>query len=140
MNFKRLVLSSLLILSTSLHAEPGRRGDRTPERDHWQNQQDSRDPWENSGSARDVELQLNRYFDGQARLNLLEDAYTRTQLQGLRIKEITITASSEQGNGQARLLVNQTASEQPRTVSRQMDVTLFKSTLLLIQSIKAYVH
>lgn len=120
MNFKRLVLSSLLILSTSLHAEPGRRGDRTPERDPWQNQQDSRDPWENSGSARDVELQLNRYFDGQARLNLLEDAYTRTQLQGLRIKEITITASSEQGNGQARLLVNQTASEQPRTVSRQM--------------------
>lgn len=110
MNFKRLVLSSLLILSTTLHADTGRRGDNPP----------GRDPWENQGSERDVELQLNRYFEGQSRLDLLQDAYTRAQLQGKRIKEVTITASTEAGNGQARLLTNQQSTEQPRIVSRQM--------------------
>jgi hypothetical protein len=110
MNFKRLVLSSLLILSTSLHADAGRRGDHSP----------GRDPWENQGSERDVELQLNRYFEGQTRFDLLQDAYTRTQLQGKRIKEVTITASTEAGNGQARILTNQQSLEQPRVVARQM--------------------
>lgn len=121
MNFKRLVLSTLLILSTSLHARGG--GDRTPGRDPWNTRPDDQqqqDPWGNQGSIRDVELQVGRYFEGQARLNLLEDAYTRSQLQGQRIKEVTITASTEMGNGQARLLVNQQSSEQPRTVARQM--------------------
>lgn len=120
MNFKRLVLSSLLILSTSLHADIGRRGDRTPGRDPWDNQNQQQDPWGNQGSIRDVELQVNQYFQGQARLDLLQDAYTRSQLQGQRIREVTITASTEQGNGQARLLVNQQSSEQPRTIARQM--------------------
>ena len=120
MNFKRLVLSSLLILSTSLHADAGRRGDNSPGRDPWGGNRDSRDPWENQGSERDVELQLNRYFEGQTRLDLLQDAYTRTQLQGKRIKEVTITASTEAGNGQARILTNQQSLEQPRVVARQM--------------------
>lgn len=121
MNFKRLVLSTLLILSTSLHARVG--GDRTPGRDPWNTRpsdQREQDPWGNQGSIRDVELQLNQYFEGQARLDLLQDAYTRSQLQGQRIREVTITASTEMGNGQARLLVNQQSSEQPRTVARQM--------------------
>ena len=117
MNFKRLVLSSLLILSTSLHADTGRRGDHSPGRDPWGG---SRDPWDNQDSERDVELQLSRYFEGQTRLDLLQDAYTRAQLQGKRIKEVTITASTQAGNGQARLLVNQQSLEQPRIVARQM--------------------
>lgn len=120
MNFKRLVLSTLLVLSTSLHA----RGERAPERDPWNtrptDQRDQQDPWGNQGNIRDVELQVGRYFEGQARLDLLQDAYTRSQLQGQRIREVTITASTEAGNGQARLLVNQQSSEQPRTVARQM--------------------
>jgi hypothetical protein len=120
MNFKRLVLSTLLVLSTSLHA----RGERAPERDPWNTRpttpRDQQDPWGDQGSIRDVELQVGRYFEGQARLDLLEDAYTRSQLQGQRIREVTITASTEMGNGQARLLVNQQSSEQPRTVARQM--------------------
>lgn len=121
MNFKRLVLSSLLVLSTSLHADVGaRRGDRTPERDPWNNQFESYDPWENQGSVRDVELQLNQYYQGQQRLDLLQDAYTRAQLQGQRIKEVIITASTEGGNGHARLLVNGQSLEAPRTVARQM--------------------
>lgn len=122
MNFKSLMLSSLLILSTALHAEPGRRGDRDrgPDRDPWGNGQQQQDPWGNQGTARDVELQLNQYYDGATRLDLLQDAYTRAQLQGQRIKEVTITASTEQGNGQARLLVNQSSSEQPRIIARQM--------------------
>lgn len=114
MNFKRLVLSSLLILSTSLHADAGRRGDHTPGRDPWG---ETRDPWENSGSERDVELQLNRYFEGQTRLDLLQDPYTRSQLQGKRIKEITITASTQAGQGRARILTNQQSLEQPRIVA-----------------------
>ncbi|MEA9355085.1 hypothetical protein SHI21_02680 [Bacteriovorax sp. PP10] len=120
MNFKRLVLSTLLVLSTSLHA----RGERAPERDPWNTRpttpRDQQDPWGNQGSIRDVELQVGRYFEGQARLDLLQDAYTRSQLQGQRIKEVTITASTEAGNGQARLLVNQQSSEQPRIIARQM--------------------
>ncbi len=120
MNFKRLVLSSLLILSTSLHADTGRRGDHSPGRDPWGGNRDTRDPWENSGSERDVELQLNRYFEGQTRLDLLQDPYTRAQLQGKRIREITITASTEAGQGQARILTNQQSLEQPRIVARQM--------------------
>lgn len=120
MNFKRLVLSSLLILSTSLHADVGRRGERNPGRDPWNNQTPSQDPWGNQGNVRDVELQLNQYFEGQVRLDLLQDAYTRSQLQGQRIKEVTIIASTEAGNGQARLLINQQSSEMPRTVARQM--------------------
>lgn len=120
MNFKRLVLSTLLVLSTSLHA----RGERAPERDPWNTRpttpRDQQDPWGNQGNIRDVELQVSRYFEGQARLDLLQDAYTRSQLQGQRIREVTITASTEMGNGQARLLVNQQSSEQPRTVARQM--------------------
>lgn len=120
MNFKRLVLSSLLILSTSLHADTGRRGDHSPGRDPWGGNRDTRDPWENSGSERDVELQLNRYFEGQTRFDLLQDPYTRAQLQGKRIREITITASTEAGQGQARILTNQQSLEQPRIVARQM--------------------
>lgn len=127
MNFKKLMLSSLLVLSTSLHAQDmGRGGHQQPGRDPWSqgnsqnNSNNSQDPWGNGQeSVRDVELQLRQYYQDQARLNLLEDAYTRSQLQGQRIKEITITASSESGNGQARLLVNGQAQEMAKTVARQ---------------------
>ncbi len=110
MNLKKLVLSTLLILSTSVHADTFGFGNTIP----------GRDPWGNQNTDTSVELQINRYFEGQARLDLLQDSYTRVQLQGKRIKEVTITASSEAGNGQIRLLTNQRSSEGARTVGRQM--------------------
>ena len=110
MNLKKLVLSTLLILSASVYADTIGFGNNIP----------GNDPWGNQNYERDVELQLNRYFEGQSRLNLLQDSYIRAQLQGKRIKEITITASSEAGNGQMRLLVNQRSNEGARTISRQL--------------------
>ncbi len=121
MNLKTILIASLVILTTSLHADTIGFGNNNPGRDPWGGGPgDSRDPWGNQNSDRDVEVQLNRYFEGQTRLNLLEDAYTRMQLQGKSIREVTITASSENGNGKIRLLANQQSAEQPRTVARQL--------------------
>lgn len=110
------MLSSLIILSTAVHAEPGRRGGNPPVRDSI----GYGNPWENQNLEQNVELQINRYFQGQSRLSLLEDAYIRSQLQGKRIKEISITASSAAGRGQANLLINQRSLDRAQTVARQM--------------------
>jgi hypothetical protein len=145
MNFKKLMLSALLVVSTSLQAQdnigwgpgsnPGRdtrdprdnrreerREDRRDER-----QEDQFDPWGDShADIRDVELQVNSYFQNQARLDLIRDAYIRSQLQGKLIKEVIITASTKMGNGQARLLINGLASESAQTVARQMSRYTFR--------------
>ena len=136
MNFKNLMLSSLLILSSVASAQdhigwgnPGQiptfpgQGPRDP----WE-QDNPSDPWGNGpqGEERVVELQVRQYFHNQSRLNLLEDAYIRSQIQGQRIREIILTASTEAGNGQARLLVNGQALEQPQTVARQMRTYRFR--------------
>ena len=110
MNLKKLVLSTLLILSTSVYADTIGFGDPTP----------GRDPCGNQNYDNSVELQVNRYFEGQARLDLLQDSYIRAQLQGKRIREVTITASTEAGNGQVRLLANQRSNEGVRIVGRQL--------------------
>ena len=132
MNLKNLMLSSLLVFATTLQAAdqigwgPGSNPGRDP-RDPWDTRPtDPRDPWgDDRGSLRDVELQVRQYFQGQARLDLLQDYYTRSQLQGKQIRAITITASTEAGNGEMRLLSNGQSLEQPQRVARQMaDYTL----------------
>lgn len=125
MNLSKLMLSVLLIassLSTSLHARdnigwgPGTQPNRPIQHDPWENQ---------NSSMREVELQLNSYFTNQ-RLDLMRDAYIRSQLQGQQVREVTITASTQFGNGQARLLINGMSSEAPQIVSRQMSRYSFR--------------
>lgn len=138
MNLKKLMLSSLLVLATTLQAadnigwgpgsNPGRDPGRDQGRDPWDTRPtDPRDPWGNdsASSVRDVELQVRQYFQSQSRLDLIQDYYIRSQLQGKQIRAITITASTEAGNGEMRLLSNGQSLEQPQRVARQMaDYTL----------------
>jgi hypothetical protein len=131
MNLKKLMVSALLVASTSLYAQDnvgwgtGQNSGRDSRSGNQQQpQQPSRqsDPWSNNGrdNSRDVELQVNAYFQNQARLDLIRDSYVRSQLQGQLIKEVIITASTQQGNGQARLLINGQSSEQTQKIGRQM--------------------
>lgn len=152
MNFKNLVLSALLLSSSSLiHADTIGWGDRpgqpnrpgNPNRpteptrpvDPWENQ-DPRDQRErdrdrdrdrdNGSRVRTIESQINNYFNGQSRLDLLSDHYIRSQLLGLRIKDITIVASTEHGNGQASLQLNGQLLESSKVVARQMASYTFR--------------
>lgn len=92
---------------------------------------DPRDPWEDQRDEqredqRDVELQVNRYFQGQDRLDLLADYYIKAQLERKKIKEVIITASTERGQGTAQLLANGQALESAKTVARQMAQYTFR--------------
>ena len=84
------------------------------------------DPWGNgngngnSSSASVVEENVQRYFDRASRLDLIADSYIRSQLQGSRIQSITIVASTEQGQGQASLVLNGQSIESSKIVARQM--------------------
>lgn len=121
------MLVSLLVLSNSLQAQDriGWGNPTNPGRDPWETR--PTDPWDDRREdLRDIELQINQYFQGQARFDLLQDYYTRSQLQGKRIKEVTIIASTEHGNGQARLLTNGQSLEAAQTVSRQMSRVTFR--------------
>ena len=134
MNLQKLMLSALLVVSTSLHAQdqigwgpgsaPGRGGEqnRPGQRD---DRRDQRDPWAERENIRDVELQLNSYHTNQ-RLDLIQDSYIRSQLLGRAIREVVITASTQHGNGQARLLINGMSSEAPQTIGRQMSRYTFR--------------
>jgi hypothetical protein len=51
---------------------------------------------------------------------LLSDYYIRSQLQGLRIQSVTIVASTQQGQGQAALVLNGQSIENSKVVARQM--------------------
>lgn len=145
MNLKKLIVGTLLLsLSSAALADirpiqdprrPGRE-DRNPippsPNDPWDNRDpwDSRDPWESDREEREVrkeELQVRQYFQGQSRLDLLADSYTRMRLQGAQIRRVVIHASSEMGNGQARLLANgQVTVEGAQTLPRAMDKHAFK--------------
>ncbi|MBC7715098.1 MAG: hypothetical protein H7177_17260 [Rhizobacter sp.] len=133
MNFQKLMLSTLIVvssLSTTLHAQdnigwgPGSRpGNQNQPRDpHDQrDQQQQRDPWSHDrDDSSDVELQVRSYFQNQARLDLIRDAYIRSQLQGQLIQSVVITASTQDGFGQARLLINGQSADQGQRVARQM--------------------
>lgn len=144
MNLKHLVLSALLLSSQfqSAHADsigwgnqpgqPGRpgRGEGRPERpgrpdrperpqDPWENQ----DPWERNEQ---IESNIQSYFQGQSVLDLLSDSYIRMQLQGKRLRDITIVASTEGGQGRASLVLNGQSLENSQVVARQMSSYTFR--------------
>lgn len=134
MNFKHLVLSAILISSAAIQADTIGWGNR-PGQPHVPNRpvEPARptqpiDPWGNGDRRQDrsIEENIQNYFNGQSRLNLLSDQYIRTQLQGLRIKDITIVASTEQGAGQATLSLNGQALEASKVVARQMASYTFR--------------
>ena len=122
MNFKKLIISSILLtLSSSLVAQsdpwirPGRDPripPSPPSSDPWSDRrEDSREERreerrEDRRDSRSEEVMIREYFQGQSRLDLLRDAYTRSRLQGERVSEVVITASTEMGRGDARVLVN----------------------------------
>lgn len=130
MSLKHLVLSALLLSSASIQAEPVGRGNRqgNPHRPTQPNI--PLDPWDQRGTqqsqAASVEKNIQNYFMGQSRLDLLTDYYILSQLQGLRIRDITIVASTEQGAGQASLLLNGQALESSKLIARQMTSYTFR--------------
>ncbi len=146
MGFKCIVLSALLLTSASVYADsigwgsrpnhPGNQPGRpnqpsrpeipaTPTYPSIPSQSGSFDPWGNQ-QVSTVEENIQNYFNGQSRIDLLSDQYVRTQLLGLRIKDITIVASTEQGQGLAALVINGQSIENSKTVSRQMGQYTFK--------------
>jgi hypothetical protein len=136
MNLKKLIASTLLLtLSSSLLADirpgndPRLPGNGGGSRDPWEDSRPGQDPWERDEreETQKEELQVRQYFIGQSRLDLLQDAYTRARIQGKEIKKIVIEASSEQGNGQARLLVNgQSSAEGAQTLPRPVTKVAYK--------------
>ncbi len=132
MIFKKLILSSILLtLSSTLVAQsdpwirPGT-DPRIPSTDPWEDRrEDRRDPWDDRRDERreirQEEIIVREYFQGQSRLDLLRDAYTRSRLQGERISDVVITASTEMGRGEARVLVNGMSTvEGAQSVERSM--------------------
>jgi len=85
------------------------------------------DPWGNgSFGSSVVEEQIQNYFQGQSVLDLLSDSYTRMQLQGRRLRDITIVASTQEGNGRASLVLNGQSLESSQVVARQMSSYTFR--------------
>lgn len=148
MSLKHAVLSFVLIASTSVNADtigwgggnqnrpnqPSQPTYPTPSIPPFPPSQPSSpiDPWENndrgnrdSSSVRLVESSVQDYFYGRSQLNLLADYYILSQIQGLKIKEITIIASSEQGQGRAGLILNGQAVGNSVVVARQMRAYTF---------------
>lgn len=155
-NLRHVVLSALLLSSSMVHADNigwgGGRGNGRPEfpgnsgapgganfpgrptqpsqpslpSDPWGTQ----DPWGNGSggvsSQAVVEEQIQNYFQGQSRLDLLSDSYIRQQLLGKRVRDITIIASTEQGQGQASLVLNGQSLESSKIVARQMASYTFR--------------
>lgn len=116
-------------------AQPSRgeergRGERPGERptDPWSNGQGGvMDPWDNE-SVGDlaVEEQVRNYFQGASVFDLLSDSYIRSQLQGRRLRDITVIASTEQGQGRAQLVLNGQSLENSQVVARQMASYTFR--------------
>ncbi len=137
MGFKHVVLSALLLSSLSVHADSSRLGENrnrptrptrpgipsTPTQPGYSN-----DPWgnRNSSAASNVEESIQNYFMGEQSLDLISDYYIRSQLQGLRIKDITIVASTELGRGRATLMLDDRAIEDSKEVARQMNSYTFR--------------
>lgn len=134
MNFKHIVLSSLVVLSSALHAQdhigwgnPG--GPIGPGRDPWDDRRDDRrderreDRYEDRRDyrEREIEIQIRQNIQGQnQRLDLLRDSYIRSQLLGTRIIGLAVVASTAQGQGQARILANGLPTDSGVTVARYL--------------------
>jgi hypothetical protein len=134
MKYANITLSTLLLFSLSstlVHADfeherehgnqrqrPGQGAGQSPI--GFPSQQPSRPT-----TISNVELQVNNYFQGQAQLDLLQDFYISNQLNGQRIQDISIIASTEAGRGEAQLLLNGQQLEQGKTVSQGMNTYTF---------------
>ena len=93
------------------------------------------DPWEPDRPTRPdrpsereqvIERSLRQYFQGESRVDLLADFELRRQLENKRILSIEIVASTEQGKGQAQLLVNRLEVGYPQQVQRQLSQYRFE--------------
>lgn len=135
MGFKHVVLCALLLSSVSVHADNIGWGEdqriptrpnfpQTPTRPNIPN-----DPWgnRNSSASRTVEESIQDYFyDDQNSLDLLSDFSIRSQLQSLRIRDITIVASSEDGQGLASLVLNGQSIDNSQVIAREMRSYTFR--------------
>lgn len=138
MSLRKSVLSALIVLTSlstlSAFADMGRpgdhHGDRGGDRGRWC---DPRDPWcDRREDRRDrldllVEQDVRRYFDFRSSLDLLADSYTRNQLLGRKISEIRISMATEQGRGEARLLINNRQLEASQIVARDVREYRFRA-------------
>lgn len=93
------------------------------------------DPWEPDRPTRPdrpnereqiIEKSLRQYFQGESRVDLLGDYELRRQLEDKRLVSIEIIASTEQGKGQAQLVVNRLESGYPLQVQRQLSQYRFE--------------
>jgi hypothetical protein len=127
MNLKNVVLYALLLLSSNITLADSDREQGDRQRGGGQisfpNQQPS---WPSSSAPANVELQVGNYFNGMAQLDLLKDYYTANQLQGQIIKDITIFAATERGQGTAALLLNGQQLEREQVVSQRVGSYTFK--------------
>lgn len=130
MNLKHLVLSALLLSSASIQADSHGRANRPLNPNRPTQPNIPSDPWGHGApqqsQAMSVEKNVQNYFLGQSRLDLLADFYTLSQLQGLRIRDITIVASTEHGAGTASLLLNGQKLESSKSIARQMASYTFR--------------
>lgn len=87
------------------------------------------DPWEPDRPTRPdrphereqvIEKSLRQYFQGESHVDLLGDYELRRQLEDKRLVSVEIIASTEQGRGQAQLVVNRLESGYPQQVQRQL--------------------
>lgn len=140
MQFNKIIVSSSVLLSLlSSHivlAKPN-----TGSFDHFEPDRPTRpgeigggssggfDPWEPDRPGRPdrpqereqiIERNLRQYFQGESRVDLLADYELRRQLENKRLVSIEIIASTEQGKGQAQLVVNRLEVGYPQQVQRQL--------------------
>jgi hypothetical protein len=129
MNLKYLVLSALLLSNASSYADSIGWGNQSeipnrPTRPSFP--RDNIGTGEGRSRDRSIEANIQEYFYDQSRLNLLQDRYILSQLQGLRIKDITIVASTERGQGTASLVLDGQSLESSKVVARQMASYTFR--------------
>ncbi|MBP9682863.1 MAG: hypothetical protein KBD76_15795 [Bacteriovorax sp.] len=147
MSLKHAVLSVVLIATASVSADtigwggnnqnrptqPTRPGPSIPPippsqptipNDSWGN--DNSAGQHSSHNTRQVESLVQNYFIGQSKLNLLADYYIVSQLRGQRVLDVTVIASTEQGQGRAALILNGQSIENSVVVARQMAAYKFK--------------
>ena len=156
MNFKHLVLSALLLASSSIHAgdtigwgsgssspsfppQPPSSPSQQPQYPSYPTSPSQpsdpsfpgtisigNDPWGNSSQPRIVEENVQRYFQSDDILDLLQDSYIEMQLQGQQIRDITVIASSEDGSGLATMVLNGQSIESSKLAARPLSPLSFR--------------
>ena len=90
------------------------------------------DPWEdrdrrdnNSSGISIVERSVRQYHVGNNIIDLLQDFGLRRELENKELVEVSILASTEQGNGVAQLRVNRLETGYAQTVRRELNLYNF---------------